>query len=52
MLLAIWSVGSAIGGLAYGLLPRRAGLQRTHLFVGALLPITLLPLGRSRLPFW
>ncbi len=47
VLLAIWSVGSAIGGLAYGLLPRRAGLQRTHLFVGALLPITLLPLAAA-----
>jgi MFS family permease len=45
VLLAIWSVGSAIGGLAYGLLPRRAGLQRTHLLVGALLPVTLLPLA-------
>ena len=47
VLLAIWSVGSAIGGLPYGLLPRRAGLQRTHLFVGALLPITLLPLAAA-----
>ena len=47
VLLAIWSVGSAIGGLSYGLLPRRAGLQRTHLLVGALLPITLLPLAGS-----
>ena len=46
VLLAIWSVGSGIGGLAYGLLPRRAGLQRTHLLVGALLPITLLAAGR------
>ena len=45
VLLAIWSLGSAIGGLAYGLLPRRAGLQRTHLFVGALMPVTLLPLA-------
>jgi MFS family permease len=47
VLLAIWSLGSAIGGLAYGLLPRRAGLQRTHLLVGALLPITLLPLAAA-----
>ena len=47
VLLAIWSVGSAIGGLAYGLLPRRAGLQRTHLLVGALLPVTLLPLAAA-----
>jgi hypothetical protein len=47
VLLAIWSVGSGIGGLAYGLLPRRAGLHRTHLLVGALLPITLLPLAAA-----
>ncbi|HEX6023007.1 MAG TPA: MFS transporter [Solirubrobacter sp.] len=47
VLLAIWSVGSAIGGLLYGLLPRRGGLFRTHLFVGALLPITLLPLAAA-----
>ena len=45
VLLAIWSVGSGIGGLLYGTLPRRAGLYRTHLFVAALLPLTLIPLA-------
>jgi MFS family permease len=45
VLLAIWSFGSGIGGLLYGTLPRRAGLHRTHLFVGALMPLTLLPLA-------
>jgi MFS family permease len=45
VLLAIWSLGSGIGGLLYGTLPRRAGLHRTHLLVGALLPVTLLPLA-------
>jgi MFS family permease len=44
-LLAIWSFGSGIGGLLYGTLPRRAGLQKTHLFVGLLMPLTLLPLA-------
>ena len=45
VLLAIWSFGSGIGGLLYGTLPRRAGLHRTHLLVGALMPLTLLPLA-------
>ena len=45
VLLALWSFGSLIGGLLYGTLPRRRGLLRTHLLVGALLPLTLLPLA-------
>jgi MFS family permease len=45
VLLAIWSLGSGIGGLLYGTLPRRRGLHRTHLLVAALLPLTLLPLS-------
>jgi MFS family permease len=44
VLLAIWSLGSGIGGLVYGLLPRRGGLRRTHLLVTAALPLTILPL--------
>jgi predicted MFS family arabinose efflux permease len=47
VLLAIWSLGSGLGGLLYGTLPRRAGLHRTHLFVAALLPVTLLPLAAA-----
>ncbi|MET0730953.1 MAG: MFS transporter [Solirubrobacterales bacterium] len=45
VLLAIWSIGSGVGGLLYGTLPRRGGLYRTHLFVAALMPFTLLPLA-------
>ena len=45
VLLAMWSFGSGIGGLLYGTLPRRAGLHRTHLLVGAAMPLTLLPLA-------
>src|SRR4051794_39662933 len=45
VLLAIWSFGSGLGGLLYGTLPRRGGLQRMHLFVAALLPVTLVPLA-------
>jgi MFS family permease len=47
VLLAIWSLGSGVGGLLYGMLPRRAGLHRTHLIVAALLPLTLLPLAAA-----
>jgi MFS family permease len=47
VLLAIWSFGSGIGGLLYGTLPRRRGLHATHLLVGALLPLTLLPLAAA-----
>ena len=47
VLLAIWSLGSGLGGLLYGTLPRRAGLQRTHLVVAGLLPVTLLPLAAA-----
>lgn len=47
ILLAIWSFGSLVGGLLYGTLPRKAGLYRTHLIVGAVLPLTLLPLAAA-----
>lgn len=47
ILLAIWSLGSGIGGLLYGTLPRRAGLYRTHLIVAWLLPLTLIPLAAA-----
>ena len=45
ILLAIWSVGSAAGGLVYGALPNRPPLGRVHLAVAALLPLGLLPLA-------
>jgi MFS family permease len=45
VLLALWSFGSLVGGLLYGTLPRPWGLFRTHLIVGALMPLTLLPLA-------
>jgi MFS family permease len=46
VLLAIWSFGSLIGGLAYGILQRRS-LHRTHLVLTAVLPLTLLPLATA-----
>jgi MFS family permease len=47
VLLAMWSLGSGIGGLLYGTLPRRGGVLRMHLIVTALLPLTLLPLAAA-----
>jgi MFS family permease len=44
LLLAIWSTGSAVGGLVYGAM-RRPPLQRVHIAVTVLLPLTLLPLA-------
>jgi MFS family permease len=45
VLLAIWSLGSAAGGLVYGALPNRPPLGRLHLAVAALLPLGLLPMA-------
>lgn len=47
VLLAIWSIGSAAGGLIYGALPRRPPLNRVHLLVAVLLPVSLLPLAAA-----
>jgi MFS family permease len=47
VLLAIWSLGSAAGGLVYGALPNRPPLARVHLVVTALLPISLLPMAAA-----
>jgi len=47
VLLATWSLGSAVGGLIYGALPRRPPLGRVHLAVSALLPLSLLPLAAA-----
>jgi MFS family permease len=47
VLLAVWALGSGLGGLLYGTLPRRRGVHATHLIVAALLPLTLLPLAAA-----
>jgi MFS family permease len=47
VLLAIWSLGSAAGGLIYGALPRRPPLNRVHLLVAVALPVSLLPLAAA-----
>lgn len=47
ILLAVWSLGSAAGGLVYGALPNRPPLNRVHLVVAALLPLGLLPMAAA-----
>ena len=47
VLLAVWSVGSAVGGLLYGAIPNRPPLRRVHLAVATALPLTLLPLAAA-----
>ncbi len=47
ILLAVWSLGSAVGGLVYGALPNRPPLNRVHLVVAALLPLGLLPMAAA-----
>jgi MFS family permease len=47
ILLALWSIGSAGGGLVYGALPNRPPLHRVHLWVTAALPLSLLPMAAA-----
>jgi len=47
VLLAVWSVGSAAGGLAFGAWSRRPALQSVYIAVAALLPMALLPLAAA-----
>jgi predicted MFS family arabinose efflux permease len=46
LLLAVWSVSSAVGGIVYGAIPRPP-LQRAHIAVSFLLPLCLLPLAAA-----
>jgi hypothetical protein len=45
VLIAIWSLSSLAGGLAYGAIPRRGSLARVHLQVALLLPLSFLPVA-------
>jgi MFS family permease len=47
VLLALWSIGSAAGGLVYGSLHHRPPLNRVHLAVAAALPVSLLPMAAA-----
>jgi MFS family permease len=46
LLLAVWSISSAVGGILYGGLPRPP-LQTAHLAVSLLLPLSLVPLAAA-----
>jgi MFS family permease len=47
VLLALWSLGSAAGGLVYGALHNRPPLNLVHLAVAAALPVSLLPMAAA-----
>lgn len=50
VLIAVWSLGSAAGGIVYGARPRRGSLARTHLSVAILMPIGFLPVALATSP--
>jgi MFS family permease len=50
VLIALWGLGSAVGGLAYGARARRGSLTRAHLRVAALLPVSFLPMALATSP--
>jgi MFS family permease len=50
VLLAIWSLGSAAGGLIYGGLSNRPPLARVHLLMTAALPLSILPMVAATSP--
>jgi len=50
VLIALWSIGSAAGGLAYGARPRRAPLARVHLQIALLVPLSLAPVALADSP--
>ena len=50
VLLALWSMGSAIGGLVYGARERRSSLVRVHVRMALLLPLGVAPLALAESP--
>jgi hypothetical protein len=51
VLIAVWSVASAVGGLVYGALAGEMKLSRVHVSVAVLLPLSFLPLALAG-PVW
>jgi MFS family permease len=47
ILLALWSVASAIGGLAFGLRPANRGLVETYVLIALVFPLACLPLAAA-----
>jgi MFS family permease len=50
LLIVLWSIGSAAGGLIYGARPRRAPLARVHLQIALLIPLSLAPVALASSP--
>ena len=50
VLIALWSIGSIVGGLLYGARPRRASLASVHLRMAFALPLGFLPLALAVSP--
>lgn len=50
VLIAIWAMGSAAGGFAYGARPRRRELAHLHLLVAALVPVVFAALALATSP--
>ena len=50
VLIAIWSLGSALGGILYGARPRFLPLRTMHLWAGAFLPLGLASLALAASP--
>ena len=50
ILLAVWSAGSAIGGLIFGVRPSRRGIVRTYVLVSLAFPLACLPLAAASSP--
>jgi MFS family permease len=50
VLVALWALGSVVGGLTYGARPRRGSLASVHLRVALLLPVSFLPMALATSP--
>jgi MFS family permease len=50
VLVAVWSIGSAIGGLVYGARPRKSSLASVHLRMALILPLSLIPMAFAGSP--
>jgi MFS family permease len=50
VLIAMWSIGSALGGLVYGARPRLLPLRTMHLLVAALVPLGMAALALASTP--
>ncbi len=50
VLIAVWSIASAVGGLAYGARPRRASLVRVHQLAAILVAACFLPVVLATSP--